>query len=464
MKQSIFLVVFSLMANMINANIVLPEIFSDHMVLQQEEKVPFWGWGKPLEEVKITCSWNPDTTYSMKIPSNAKWELEIETPKAGGPHSIYIQGYNEITIDDVMIGEVWLGSGQSNMEWSVSAQVEHGEEEKALADFPEIRFFSVLTGTSEYPQDDLHGEWVVCTPETMWNFSAVLYFFGKEIYNNLDVPVGLINSSWGGTPAETWVRAEILNNNIHLKKNADLLDEDAPWCTYTTGAAYNAMIHPLHPYKIKGSLWYQGETNTANPHYYEETLTLLIESWRASWGYDFPFYLVQIAPFDNYGNDNVNGAIVRDQQRLVSKHVPNTGMVVVSDIGNLKDIHPRNKRDVGKRLANLALTKTYGKVGLPFSGPTFKDYEFINGDLVIYFDHAEGGLKFKGKLSDHLELLKDGQWSSVSALVKGSNIVVDKVLAKDAEAVRFAYKNNSTPGFFNQQGLPASCFKFEIDK
>ena len=182
------------------------------------------------------------------------------------------------------------------------------------------------------------------------------------------------------------------------------------------------------------------------------------------WGYDFPFYLVQIAPFEGYGNDNVNGAIIRDQQRMVSEHVFNTGMVVVSDIGNLKDIHPRNKIDVGKRLANLALSKTYGLQGLSFSGPTFKDYEFVNEDLVINFDFAEGGLKFKGKLSDHLELLKDGRWSSVSALVKGSTIVIDKVLVKDAEALRFAYKNDSTPGLFNQDGLPASCFKFEINK
>ncbi|MEH0153285.1 sialate O-acetylesterase [Limibacter armeniacum] len=445
------------------ANISLPSIFGHHMVLQQQETVNFWGWGKPGEEVHITCSWSPETDYKTIVSNLGKWNIDVSTPEAGGPFNIHIKGYNAIDIEDVLIGEVWLGSGQSNMEWTPALGIDNAEEEKVKANYPEIRFFNVLSSTADTPQQQLHGEWVKCTPESMYYFSALLYFFGRELHQQMNVPVGLINSSWGGTPVEVWIHESAIQNDRILAKNASLLQEMS-WGPHQPGKAYNTMIHPLIPYKIKGALWYQGETNTANPHHYARTLKTLIETWRAEWGYDFPFYYAQIAPYRDYGNDNVNGAVVRDQQRKVMELVPNTGMVVTSDIGNLDNIHPGNKQDVGKRLATWALSKQYGKVGYAFSGPAYKAYELKQDKIILSFDYAESGLVAKGGDLKAFEIQGDDEkWYSASAKIKGNKVTVWSDKVSHPTAVRYGYSNDSDPKLFNESGLPASCFLFYIN-
>jgi sialate O-acetylesterase len=444
------------------ANVIVPSIFSDHMVLQQNTTVTIWGWAKALEEVKITVSWNPTHEYKKVTDISSRWSFDIETPKAGGPYQITIQGFNTIVINDVLIGEVWLGSGQSNMEWPSAFKIDGGEEEREKANFPQIRFFTVLPWADSTPQRYLAGKWVVCTPESMYQFSAVMYFFGREIHNTLHVPVGLICSAWGGSPAETWMPESIFERNSTLKESAKTLKQVA-WTPVEPARLYNTMIHPLIPFKIKGALWYQGEANTTNATHYQEILTELITSWRALWGYDFPFYLVQIAPWSGYGKNNVSGAIVRDQQRKVSEAVPNTGMVVVSDIGNLEDIHPRNKIDVGKRLAAWALHHNYG-ITMPYSGPLYQSYELKKNKVILHFKYNEGGLVSKNGPLKEFELFDGNQWVPVSAKINGVTVELDAKSVSTVKGIRFGFKNDSNPNLFNKAGLPASCFEVLIDK
>jgi sialate O-acetylesterase len=465
MKFSIssLLLVFVLAAvDSTKANVLLPSIFSDHMVLQQNTTVTIWGWAKTLEEVKITVSWDPAKEHKKVTDATSYWSFEIETPNAGGPYQITIQGYNTIIINDVLIGEVWLGSGQSNMEWTPAMKIEGGESEKAKANYPQIRFFTVLPWADSNPQKHVAGKWVVCTPESMYHFSALMYFFGKEIHSKVNVPVGLICSAWGGSPAETWIPEFIFERDDILKKSASVL-KPVSWSPVEPARLYNTMIHPLIPYKIKGALWYQGEANTSNAVHYQRTLTALITSWRASWGYNFPFYMVQIAPWSGYGKDNVMGAIVRDQQRKVLESVANTGMVVVSDIGDLEDIHPRNKIDVGKRLAAWALHHDYG-FAIPFSGPLYQSHEIKKDKIVIHFRHSEAGLIAKGGALNEFEIFDGKQWLPAPTKISGSTVELNTKSVNAVKGIRFAYKNDSNPNLFNRANLPASCFEVSIDK
>jgi sialate O-acetylesterase len=441
------------------ANITLPAILGDHMVLQQKSTVNLWGWGKPNEEIKIVGSWNPDKEYTVKVENQSCWQVEIETPKAGGPYQLALKGYNTIVINDVLIGEVWLGSGQSNMEWTTQSGIINGEEEKAKANFPEIRFFTVNTITATTPQQLVEGHWVKCTPETMFPFSAVMYFFGKELYQKLNIPIGLIHSSWGGTPIEVWTPESYIQGDRFLNENAAKL-KPIPWGPHESGRAYNAMIHPLIPFKIKGALWYQGEGNTGNPYFYARAMKTLIESWRAAWGNDFSFYYVQIAPFAGYGNDNVNGAIIRDQQRKALEMTDKTGMAVISDIGDLKDIHPKNKIDVGKRLAAWALHDDYGFSDIPYSGPLYSSYEMGKDKVILHFKYSDGGLEAREEELKAFEILdENGNWISVPARINGTTVEVNTREVKSPRGIRYAFHNDSIPNLFNREGLPASCFE-----
>ena len=441
-----------------HARISLPAIFSDHMVLQQNTSVLLWGWAKPNEVIELTASWNPEKTHKFKVENQGTWEIELETPAAGGPYSLTLKGQNTIQIEDILIGEVWLGSGQSNMEWPGS-QINQAEEEKTGANFPQIRFFTVSTMSAHTPQQLLQGKWVVCSPESMPNFSAVLYFFGREIHNKLKIPVGLINSSWGGTAIEAWMPEYSIAGDFLLRENAKIL-KPVPWGPHEPGRIYNAMIHPLLPYKIKGVLWYQGESNVDNGQLYARSLQTLIQSWRAAWGYDFPFYFAQIAPFKGYGTDNVKGAIVRDQQRQVLEQVPQTGMAVLSDIGDLDDIHPRNKQDVGMRLALWALNKDYGMKNIAFSGPLVKSAKAKHHQIVIHFDYAGNGLKAKnGPLKEFEIMGPEGKWEKINGAKIEGNSVVIKHSYSSVGGVRYGFSNDSYPSLFNAEGLPASCFE-----
>lgn len=442
----------------VSGNVSLPAIFSDHMVLQQDTLISVWGWAKPGETLKLNGTWDSDTTYIHIVDDHSFWSIDINTPVAGGPYKLSIEGYNTIVIEDILIGEVWLGSGQSNMEWTAAAGIDQANEEIEKANYPEIRFFTAFTSTASSPQQLLSGEWVVCNPETMKNFSALMYFFGRELNQELGVPVGLINSSWGGTPIEIWMPESSVFDDRLLSQNASLL-EPVPWGPVEAGVAYNAMIHPLIPFRIKGALWYQGEANVGHPEQYARALSTLIESWRAMWGYDFSFYYVQIAPFAAYGSDHVKGAIIRDQQRIALRLTKNTGMVVISDIGDLKNIHPGNKKDAGKRLADWALNHGYERSDLAFSGPLFSSCERDQGEIIVHFDYAEDGLSSRdGPLREFQILDASGNWLDAEAVIKGSTVVV-KSPFENPLGLRYAYTNNSNPNLFNGAGLPASCFE-----
>jgi len=459
MKKIIITAAAILTAFSINANISLPSIFGDHMVLQQNTDVTIWGWGKPNEEIKITTSWDPGKEYSVSVKNQSAWSIDIQTPPPGGPYKIILKGNNTIEIKDILIGEVWLGSGQSNMEWAASMNINNAEEEKNNANFPEIRFYTSLTSTADTPQQLQTGKWVVCTPENMWNFSALMYFFGRELHQKLKVPVGLVHSSWGGTPIEVWIPEPIIRNDRWLNKNANKL-EPVQWGPHEPGKAYNAMIHPLIPFKIKGVLWYQGEANVNHPFQYAHALKTLIHSWRALWGYDFSFYYAQIAPWNGYGKNNVRGAIIRDQQRKVLDLTANTGMIVTSDIGDLEDIHPGNKQDAGKRLAAWALHHDYSMKEITFSGPLYKSYEIEKNRIIIHFNYSEEGLVARdGKLKE-FEILNDkGKWISLEANIRGNIVELNTKSIKPPRAIRYGYRNNSNPNLFNEAGLPASCFE-----
>ncbi|GEO07200.1 9-O-acetylesterase [Adhaeribacter aerolatus] len=435
--------------------VAVPAVFSDHMVLQQNAEVTIWGWANPSEEVKVTCSWD-NNAVKTKGNNLAQWHVKIKTPIAGGPHTLTIKGYNTIEIKDVLMGEVWLCSGQSNMEWTTRAGVDNAQLEIAKANYPSIRFFTVPRRSADGAQLDVDARWIVCTPETMPNFSAVGYFFGQRIHENLKMPVGLINSSWGGTPAEIWVNAKTITENKDLAEAAAKLKEE-PYGPNKPGKAFNAMIAPLTPYRIAGALWYQGESNTSNPQNYEKLLPALIQNWRTEWGYAFPFYFVQIAPY-SYG-DKHNGVLLRDAQRK-SLSVPNTGMVVISDVGNIKDIHPRNKIPVGQRLANWALNKTYGKEDVVFSGPLYKSMKTEGNKIRLSFDYAETGLAVKGKELTLFEIAgADQKFVPATAKIAGNTIVVQAKSVKNPMAVRFAWSDTAEPNLFNKAGLPASSFR-----
>ena len=440
------------------AEIWLPSILSDNMVLQQESNVTIWGWTTATsEEITVYGTWNNE-----KVTTKAHqgvWSIQLPTPKAGGSYSVMVEGHDKLEIRNVLIGEVWLGSGQSNMQWSPNAGLVNKEEEIKNAHYPEIRFFQVLQQISDTPQDQLKGKWVVCTPETMADFSSVLYFFGRELHQKLGIPVGLVNSSWGGTPVEVWLQKELITNDAELKKAAEKQGEVA-WWPKDPGTAYNAMIHPITKFDIAGWLWYQGESNRVDPASYYKSFPLMIKSWRAEWGQELPFYFVQIAPYKYEDPKGTTAAQVRDAQLYTMKNVANTGMVVTNDIGNLEDIHPINKQDVGHRLALWALTKTYGNKELDYSGPLYKSMEIKNKKIVLGFDHAEKGLQKKGKELQEFYIAGDDRvFYNAKAKIEGSTITVSSPKVKNPVAVRFAFTDGALPNLFNAAGLPASAFR-----
>ena len=628
----------------VQADVRLPAILGDHMVLQRDTEVPLWGWADPGERVSVQASWQPDAVEAT-ADADGHWRVTIHTPGAGGPHTITIAGENVLTLREVLIGEVWICSGQSNMEWSFASGVPNREQELATANQPHIRLFNVNRKLAAGPLEDCEGQWQECTSKSVFGFSAVGYFFGREIHQELNVPVGLIGSSWGGTVAEAWMSPESLRRYggfddrlkqleaeraapgtlaktrdlavqrwwegltqldagsapggwmqpdfadadwaemrlptrpeadglgnfdgvIWYRRTFDAMDEwtdraltlelgpiddmDTVWINgqriggteragayqlprkYTVPAGvvkpknnviavrvvdtggpggffgqpaqlalhfsdgktsqavalagtwqcragarisalppfpwqhslhanwpsvlYNGMIAPLTPFAIRGAIWYQGEANRPRPIQYQTLFPALIRDWRELWGRgDFPFYFVQIAPF-RYQGDTGDAAALRDAQRRTLS-VPNTGMAVTMDIGNPNDIHPRNKQDVGHRLALWALAKTYGRDGLVYSGPLYRSMDAEEGRIRLHFDHADGGLRTDGPLDFFLIAGRDRSFVRAKARIEGETVVVWSEAAPDPIAVRYAWGPADEPSLFNKVGLPAACFR-----
>jgi sialate O-acetylesterase len=363
------------------ADVQLPAIIGDHMVLQQKSKVKLWGWTtNPSETVKIKVSW--DTTNYKTVAKYGHWVVEINTPGASENQNIRISGSkNTIQISDVLIGEVWLFSGQSNMEWGGNQNLKETMDEMPNATNKSIRFFYIPKATADYPQEDVRAKWVVCNPEDMKSFSAIGYFFGKKINEKLGVPMGLINSNWGGTPAEVWVPQDKVLGNTKLVEAAKKLQTFDFWSS-RAGDNYNAMIAPILNYQLAGVLWYQGESNVGQYSSYTELMNELILSWRAGFNKNLPFYFAQIAPYDKYPS-NLGAKLREAQTRNLA--LENTGMVVLTDlVPDVTNIHPTQKVEVANRFANLALVKTYGQSAGPMMYPKYDRHRIEKNTMRIY--------------------------------------------------------------------------------
>ncbi len=454
-NNSLKLLFFLFVSNMMVANVTLPNIFSDNMVLQRNSEAAIWGWASPNEEIVIKPSWD-NKEYKTKADNQANWRFAIPTPSAGGPFTISIKGYNEVILKNILIGEVWICSGQSNMEMSPAWGIDNGDEEIKNANQPTIRFFTVPKLTATSPQNNLLGNWTECTPQTMKEFSAVGYFFARRLQEELkNVPIGLISSNWGGTPAEIWTPEDVIQKNPILLESAKKLNPNE-WGPSQPGRAFNAMIHPLVGFGIAGVIWYQGESNVGAENY-TQTFSALITSWRSLWKKEFPFYFAQIAPF-NYGPNHFGGAEVRDAQRKTLKAVSNTGMAVTSDISPIDDIHPKDKKNVGIRLANLALVTTYKTNTNMVNGPLFKQIKTDKNKAIVYFDYADG-LYFKNKNNTQFEVAgQDGTFYPAQASIKGTTVIVQSDKVNMPVKVRFAWKNTDQSALFNKANLPASSF------
>lgn len=447
----------------LQAEVKLPAIFGDHMVLQREMPIPVWGWDKPGTEVTVTLG---DTSAKATAGEDGRWMVKLPAQKAGGPHTVKVSGSSDVTFNDVLIGEVWLCSGQSNMEWTV-ARSANPQEEIANGNHPRIRHIKIPHVPADKPQQDVKaGPWQAATPETVGNFTAVGYYFARELQKELGVPIGLIGSNWGGTRIEPWTPPQGFKAVPALKDIASNLENyparnaEGKINHQSPLALYNGMIAPLVPYAIRGALWYQGESNNGEGMLYAEKMKALITGWRDLWQQpDLPFYYVQLAPY-TYGGDPERLAGIWEAQ-TAALSIPNTGMAVTVDIGNIKDIHPTNKQDVGKRLALWALAKTYGKDRLVYSGPLYKSVKFDGSKAVVSFDHVGSGLVSRdGKPLTWFQVAgKDGKFVDATATIEGNTVVVQSPEVSEPTAVRFAWHQTAEPNLSNREGLPASPFR-----
>lgn len=483
------------------AEVKLPAVFSSHMVLQMSAPIPVWGTAKSGEKVAVTIA---GRSASTAADTQGRWKVllqPIDTP--GGPHQMTVAGSNTILFEDVLIGEVWVCSGQSNMQWTVASSRD-SEKEIAGANHPNIRLITVPRKSTPEPQDDFTGQWEVCSSKSIPQFSAVGYFFGRELNKTLNIPIGLINTSYGGTPAEAWTTAAGMSDPAYKPlmdgwaqrvqsydpaKDKARYDKDlAKWKDSAAAARkagkpaprqpqppqnpavsqhrpsglYNAMIHPLIPFAIRGAIWYQGESNAGRAEQYRKLFPAMIDSWRTSWKQgDFPFYFVQLANFKDPKPEpgDSDWAELREAQTMTLKKLSNTGMAVIIDIGQAKDIHPKNKQDVGKRLALIALANDYSK-RVEYSGPMFNSWSAAGSKARIVFDHA-AGLKTpdNAPLTGFALAGPDRLWHWAQAKIVAGRVEVWSDKVTQPVAVRYGWADNPSCNLYNSDGLPASPFR-----
>jgi sialate O-acetylesterase len=442
----------------------LPSIFSDHMVMQQNEQVSIWGRDDPGTSIEITTSWGAGA--SVITGGDGRWKTKIATPGAGGPHSLTIKGSDRIVLHDILTGEVWLCSGQSNMEMPVKGygnQPVSGSNEAILHSGNErLRVFQAARNPSTVPADDVAGAWSAASPATTPEFSATAYFFGELVQEMLGVPVGLIVTCWGGSKAEAWMDRESLKpfDEITIP---DEIPERSP--NQAASILYNGMLYPLIDYFIRGVIWYQGESNRHQAARYNTLFPALIESWRALWGLgSFPFYYVQISPYDYGSSDETKHAtaLLREAQLHAMQQVENTGMVVTTDIGDCDCIHPADKKTVGRRLAYWALAETYGFEGITCRSPVYRSME-VTGDrkIRISFDHAPNGLTSFRKPLSGFEIAGDDRvfFPAEAAINPDKTVSVWSKYVPRPTAVRYAFGDCVEGTLFDIAGLPASPFR-----
>jgi len=481
-----------------DADVELPAIISDNMVLQSGMETPFWGTAEPGEQV--TVAMGDQWAYTVADEAG-KWMVELTQWETGGPFEVTITGNNTITLQNVLVGEVWICSGQSNMGWQVINSLD-AEQEIARADYPMIRLFSVRHVVSDEPLEDTQGSWVVCSPETVKWFSGVGYFFGRALHREMGVPVGLINTSWGATPAESWTSLPTLESDPILKPILNSWAEcmelypqameeynkvlaeweveaqkaqdeglpvpreprapDDPISPRKPSVLYNAMIAPLIPYGIKGAIWYQGEGNAGRAYQYRRLFPAMIHNWRNSWGQgDFPFLFVQLANFTKIRPlpDESAWAELREAQSMTLM-LPNTAMAVAIDLGETDSIHPRNKQDVGRRLAIAALGTVYD-YDLVYSGPTYEYMTVEGNEIHLRFNHTGDGLMTRNNepLKGFAIAGQDLKFVWANAKISDNQVMVWSDRVPKPIAVRYGWATNPVCNLYNSAGLPASPFR-----
>lgn len=487
------------MALSAGADLKLAAIFADHMVLQRDKPVAVWGWADPGESVTVRFAGQSKTTTAG---TGGGWSLKLDALKASPDSRVLTVTGNEgrkVEVKDVVVGEVWFGSGQSNMAMGVGGAANF-DAEKAAANFPHIRYYGEASGPAEKPQAQGKGAWTTCTPANVGRFSATLYFFGREIHQELGVPVGLICSAAGATHIESWLSAEAQSSDPDTKAEYDAqlkgwrnLDEaklradypnklaawelafqrgkagmkDKPWLPETTishirrkgppAGLYNGKVFNLAPFTLRGILWYQGESNAGRPDLYQKQLSQLVNSWRALWGDELPFAWVQLPGFTAPGE----GWPRLREAMLQTLSLPRTGMAITIDLGDAQDIHPKNKRDVGKRLSHWALGTVYGRKVPAISGPLPTGSMINGGAITVSFKHAEGGLRSitGGSLTGFQVAGADHQWKPAEAKIVGETVVISNPAISQPVAVRYAWKDFPELSLANGAGLPASPFR-----
>jgi sialate O-acetylesterase len=466
--------------------IELPLLFSDHMVLQQNSKVNFWGKAASNEKINITVDWQ-EKAYTTNADGQGNWQISIVTATASfEEHTISIKGTNEIVLRNVLLGEVWFSSGQSNMEL-VMRKVKNADQEINEAVYPNIRLFNVKKKKSHEPQTAISegSKWEVCTPQSVKEFSAISYYFARKLQQELNVPIGIITANWGGTGAECWTPSERMKDNPILKNIYSRWDEwemnkitdsisfveakklnakqEEPRSVYMTkrqhrrpAVLYNAMVAPLMPYTIKGVIWYQGTSNREWANEYLEQMKALIYGWRQNWKIgDFPFYFLQLTSY-KYSDSNL-AAIIRENQ-LKTLEVPNTAMCPTMDIGDLNELHVPNKLPYGVRLANIALANSYTKK-IDFCGPLYQQFQIKGNKIEITFSFSKN-LNFRGeKLNDVFIAGKDKKFVKATGLIEKDKLIVFSPDVKEPVAVRYAWNNTGEANLFNEANLPASPFR-----
>jgi sialate O-acetylesterase len=496
MRKSLLIVLMLILASpTCFAEIRTSAVFGDSMVLQRSKPIHVWGWTDPDSSVEVSLAGRSET---VKSDAEGRFDAKLPAMKAGGPHRMTISsGDQSLAYKDVLIGEVWVCSGQSNMQWAVE-QANDADLESLAANFPNIRLITVPRIGTQEPQETFDGKWEACTPESVKQFSAVGFFFGRQLHQTLDVPIGLIDNAWGGSAAEAWVRRDLLKSSgtyddllAKWRETESTYDHEAAMAKFNAKLAewkksgegrkpamprnplvnqhrpanlYNGVLYPVIGYTIRGVVWYQGETNAGRAYQYRDLFPLMIQSWRDEWGQDdFAFYWVQLADYLAEVSEpgDSSWAELREAQTMTLSSLPNTGEAVILDLGEASDIHPKNKQDVGKRLARWALAKDYG-YEIPYQSPTYKSMTAKAGKIVLEFDHVGGGLDtFDVAVPIGFTIAAaDKKFVNAEAKITGkTTIEVSAKSIAEPVAVRYAWANNPVCNVQSKEGLPMTPFR-----
>ena len=492
-----------LFSTSVRSEVRVPSIIGNNMVLQRNQSNPVWGWADPRETVTVTVH---DQTVKTRAGDDGSWRVSVSALPTGGPYEMTIRGKNTLQFENILSGEVWICSGQSNMQWSINASNDP-DLEKLTAQYPEIRLISVPQVGTQVPMDDFEGQWEECSSDTVGNFSAVGYFFGRQLHNTLKVPIGLINNAWGGSAAEAWIRRDLLETDARYaplmerwkkteaneKLKTQIADyekamKEWKWKAIEARAKgeatpkrpnrpnnqlfgnhrpsniYNGVLHPTIGYGIKGAIWYQGESNAGRAYQYRDLFPLMIQNWRDVWNQgDFPFYWVQLADFrlEKDLPAESDWAELREAQTMTMSKLANTGEAVIIDLGEAEDIHPKNKEDVGKRLARWALAKDYD-YDLVYRSPIYQSMDRQGTKITLTFDHVGSGMDLFDVNTPIGFTLAGADQQFVRAAAKIINRTQIEVWSESVSnpvAVRYAWADNPVCNVQNKEGLPLTPFR-----